>query len=146
MISGRVDTVLSGLQDRSKQSCQRRVRMEHIKASLGGSLTQTATLVTKPLSLPHRLLLALQLWDTAGTELRFRSAENPQLANVEPSKGLRMGTDHTPSIAFRHHLPNSARFSYATEEVLFIFAQLLVQRRGQRPQKGLDTDKTVEAT
>ena len=99
--------------------------MEHIKASLGGSLTQTATLVTKPLSLPHRLLLALQLWDTADTELRFRSAENPQLANVEPSKGL--GTDHTPSIAFRHHLPNSARFSYATVGALFIFAQLYVQ-------------------
>ena len=31
---------------------------------------------------------------------------------------------HTPSIAFRHLLPNSARFSYATEGVLFISAQL----------------------
>ena len=42
---------------------------------------------------------------------------------------------HTPSIAFRHLPPNSARFSYAT-----------VQRRGQRPPKGSGTDKTVEAT
>ena len=32
--------------------------------------------------------------------------------------------DHTPSIAFRHLPPNSARFSYATEGALFISAQL----------------------
>ena len=31
---------------------------------------------------------------------------------------------HTPSIAFRHLPPNSARFSYATEGELFISAQL----------------------
>ena len=31
---------------------------------------------------------------------------------------------HTLSIAFRHPPPNSARFSYATEGVLFISAQL----------------------
>ena len=31
---------------------------------------------------------------------------------------------HTPSTAFRHPPPNSARFSYATEEALFISAQL----------------------
>ena len=31
---------------------------------------------------------------------------------------------HTPSIAFRHLPPNSARFSYTTEGALFIFAQL----------------------
>ena len=31
---------------------------------------------------------------------------------------------HTPSIAFRHLPPNSARFSYATEGALFISAQL----------------------
>ena len=30
----------------------------------------------------------------------------------------------TPSIAFRHLPPNSARFSYATEGALFISAQL----------------------
>ena len=34
---------------------------------------------------------------------------------------------HTPSIAFRHLPPNSARFSYTTEEALFISVQ--------RPQK-----------
>ena len=33
-------------------------------------------------------------------------------------------TIHTPSIAFRHLPPNSARFSYATEGALFISAQL----------------------
>ena len=31
---------------------------------------------------------------------------------------------HTPSIAFRHLPPNSARFRYATEGALFISAQL----------------------
>ena len=50
----------------------------------------------------------------------------------------------TPSTAFRHLPPNSARFSYATEGALFISAQL--QRRGQRPLKGSGTDMTVEAT
>ena len=34
------------------------------------------------------------------------------------------GTFHTPSTAFRHLPPNSARFSYATEGALFISAQL----------------------
>ena len=34
------------------------------------------------------------------------------------------GFEHTPSIAFRHLPPNSARFSYATEGALFICAQL----------------------
>ena len=31
---------------------------------------------------------------------------------------------HTPSTAFRHPPPNSARFSYATEGALFVSAQL----------------------
>ena len=31
---------------------------------------------------------------------------------------------HTPSIAFRHLPPNSARFGYVTEGALFISAQL----------------------
>jgi len=42
--------------------------------------------------------------------------------------------------------PNSAGFSYITEGALFISAQLstgtAVHRRGQRPLKGLGTDKT----
>ena len=46
---------------------------------------------------------------------------------------------HTPSIAFWHLPPNSARFSYATEGALFISAQ-------QRPPKGSGTNMTVEAT
>ena len=33
-------------------------------------------------------------------------------------------SNHTPSIAFRHLPPNSARFSYATEGALFISVQL----------------------
>ena len=53
------------------------------------------------------------------------------------------GEPHTPSIAFRHPPPNSARFSYATEGALYLRAA--VQRRGQRPPKGSGTDKTVEA-
>ena len=32
--------------------------------------------------------------------------------------------DHNPSIAFWHIPPNSARFSYTTEEALFISTQL----------------------
>ena len=35
---------------------------------------------------------------------------------------LRLPSAHTPSIAFRHFPPNSTRFSYATEEALFISA------------------------
>ena len=45
-----------------------------------------------------------------------------------PRRGQRppngSGTNRTPSIAFRHPPPNSARFSYATEGTLFISAQL----------------------
>ena len=50
---------------------------------------------------------------------------------------------HTPSIAFRHLPPNSARFGYATEGALYLRA--VVHRRGQRPPKGLGTSKTLEA-
>ena len=41
--------------------------------------------------------------------------ENLQHADLLP---------HTPSIAFRHLPPNSARFSYANEGTFFISAQL----------------------
>ena len=51
---------------------------------------------------------------------------------------------HTLGIAFRHLPPNSARISYVTEGELFISAQLAVHRRGQRPQKGLGTTKTMD--
>ena len=53
---------------------------------------------------------------------------------------------HTPSIAFRHPPPNSARFTYATEGALFISAQLAVQWCSQRLPKGSGTNRTVEAT
>ena len=42
------------------------------------------------------------------------------------------GSRHTPSIAFQHLPPNSARFSYATEGALF-YLRTAVHRRGQRP-------------
>ena len=41
-----------------------------------------------------------------------------------PPKSLGTNHTHTPSTAFRHLPPNSARFSYTTEEALFISAQL----------------------
>ena len=72
-------------------------------------------------------------WATMPATLTF----NP---NVE-------GVPHTPSIAFRHLPPNSARFSYAaTEGALLIYLRAAVQRRGQRPPKGSGTNMTVEAT
>ena len=49
---------------------------------------------------------------------------------------------HTPSIAFRHLPPNSARFSYATD--LVISTQLSTDAVSAL-RKGLGTDKTVEA-
>ena len=52
---------------------------------------------------------------------------------------------HTPSIAFRHLPPDSARFGYATEGTLFYLCAA-VQRRDQRPPKGSGTNMTVEAT
>ena len=52
---------------------------------------------------------------------------------------------HTPSTAFRHLPPNSARFSYATEGALFI-SRAAVQRCGQRPPNSPGTNMTVEAT
>ena len=56
------------------------------------------------------------------------------------------GRNYTPSIAFWHLPPSSARIGYATERALFISAQLHVHRRGQHAPKGSVTDKTVEAT
>ena len=63
-----------------------------------------------------------------------------------PDSSRFQGFIHTPSIAFRHPPPNSARFSYATVGALFISAQVSMQRRGQRPPKGSGTNMTVEAT
>ena len=55
-----------------------------------------------------------------------------------------MGAVCTPSIAFRHLPPNSARFSYATvKDTLYLRAA--VHRRCQRTPKGLGTNKSVKA-
>ena len=54
------------------------------------------------------------------------------------------GRNYTPSIAFWHLPPSSARIGYATEGALLISAQLHVHRRCQRPPKGLGTIKTAE--
>ena len=53
---------------------------------------------------------------------------------------------HTPSIAFWHLPPNSARFGYATEGACTLYFRAAVLRRGQRPPKGSGTNMTVEAT
>ena len=63
----------------------------------------------------------------ASTLLHFVN-ELPDHCSLTNSNTLRWhslhGRRHTPSTAFRHLPPNSARFSYATEGALFISAQL----------------------
>ena len=51
----------------------------------------------------------------------------------------------TPSLAFRHLPPNSARIGYTTEGALFIFAHLSTDTVSAL-WKGLGTNKTVKAT
>jgi len=59
-----------------------------------------------------------------------------QVKMVSDNLGLyRQGLSHTPSIAFGHLPPNSARFSYATKGALYLHAA--VQQHGQCPPKGL---------
>ena len=58
--------------------------------------------------------------DRRGGRVTRRHVTRPRRAPRRPW----LGRVHTPSIAFRHPPPNSARFSYATEGVLFISAQL----------------------
>ena len=53
----------------------------------------------------------------------MKKTENEQLYWLYNENGARH-ENHTPSIAFRHLPPNSARFSSATEGALFISAQL----------------------
>ena len=55
------------------------------------------------------------------------------------------GPTHTPSTAFRHLPPNSARFSYATEGALLISAQLSSDAVSAL-RNVCGTDKTVKAT
>ena len=59
-----------------------------------------------------------------------------QVKMVSDNLGLyRQRLSHTPSIAFRHLPPNSARFSYTTKGALYLHAA--VQQHGQCPPKGL---------
>ena len=75
----------------------------------------------------RKAMLGAWLWGC------LQSVPCPSMATAPPQKGParviklgagRVGGSHTPSIAFRHLPPNSARFSYATEGALFISAQL----------------------
>ena len=59
-------------------------------------------------------------WEGGVTEFVWEGSEEC-FGNV---RGGGEGSRHTPSIAFQHLPPNSARFSYATEGALFISAQL----------------------
>ena len=67
------------------------------------------------------------------------------LANVPDRCPWSQVVGHTPSIAFRHLPPNSARFSYATEGALFISAQLSTDAVSAL-RKFEYTDKPIEAT
>ena len=55
---------------------------------------------------------------------------------MQPVQGNLHGACHTPSIAFRHLPPNSARFGYATEGAL-LYLRAAVHRR---PARGLGTN------
>ena len=57
-------------------------------------------------------------------KLHLPTAVCPQVFQVRAHSYRTAIYTHTPSTAFRHLPPNSARFSYATEGALFISAQL----------------------
>ena len=102
-------TVNSCRYQRSQQFCiQLKVyNCLTLRASLSGTFLQTLPDLVTPLKA------------ALGT-LYLRAAVHRR--GQRPPKGL--GTDHTPSIAFRHHPPNSARPSDATKGALFFSAQL----------------------
>ena len=58
------------------------------------------------------------------TTLCMRSKTHSKTSTKTIGANFRLGRVHTPSIAFLHLPPDSARFSYATEGALFISAQL----------------------
>jgi len=87
-------------------------------------------------------------WRRRRTKNRSRwSGCSGQLGQWTETKTLRLTqlpllTRHTPSIAFRHLPPNSARFSYATEGAVFISVQLseainLVPKHARKHEKHL---------
>ena len=93
-------------------------------ASLSGTFLQTHTPSIAFRHLPPNS--ARFSYATEGS--LFISAQLSTDAVSGPPKGSGTNTNdcrtHTPSTAFRHIPPNSARFSYATEGALFISAQL----------------------
>ena len=93
---------------RGRAGCRRRV-------SCSQSWRHTPSIASVPA--PSSKLC--QIWLRQGT-LCLRAAVHRR--GQRPPKGL--DTSHTPSIAFRHLPPNSARFGYATEGALFISVQL----------------------
>ena len=78
----------------------------------------------------------LQLWDDWGC-----TCVKPIWTGRTKFYFLCMEATHTPSIVFRHLLPNSARFGYATEWALFISTPA-VHRCGRCPPKCLGTNHT----
>ena len=65
----------------------------------------------------------LRAWDGGGG--LAQSGAMAWSGGVAWGKGVvGRGAERTPSTAFRHLPPNSARFSYTTEGALFISAQL----------------------
>ena len=76
----------------------------------------------------------------------------PELSDQEmPAGWLGRHRSVVVEVALRASLsgtfpPNPARFGYATEGALDLYLRAAVHRRGQRPPKGLGTDKIVEAT
>ena len=95
-----------------------RMYLLSINTKEGGTKQNTCPVPTLRASLSGTFLQTLP--DLVRGTLYLRAAV--QRRGQRPLKGL--GTDHTPNIAFRHLPPDSARFGYATEEVLFISAQL----------------------
>ena len=68
-------------------------------------------------------------------------------APVGRQSNLSLRPTYTPSTAFRHLPPNSARFSYATEGALFISALLSTDAvSALRKVRVLISNMTVEAT
>ena len=64
---------------------------------------------------------------TASPSNCFGNKQRGRVTEGKAEKGVRVELEtgrHTPSIAFRHFPPNSARSGYATEGALFISAQL----------------------
>ena len=86
----------------------------------------------------------LQIGDGA-SQTPSTGLRHPSFRRKVPESGARRkGASLTQDIAARHLPPNSARLGYATEWGT-LYLRAAVQRRCQRPPKGLGTSKTVDA-